>query len=248
MALIGRTGSLLVIVAALAAPANGQDFASRPATLGGPFSRVLVLDAPFSAEAMTRVQEVFPDGTARLHTVTARYYRDSQGQVRAEVDTPWGPYVVVASLGPERVEFYVLDPTKRTYRVELYGVAAQLFNGEVGVAVPVGKVCFEYPPRVVAGLSDAERLRAVNAQVSPDLGIVTASHRYDEFPSVDAKATTIRRSVDYELTNIRREEPPAQLFQVPTDYTLVSIWSSGEDPWVAFAPWQSPPACKPLKR
>src|SRR3954471_583269 len=110
MVLIGRAGSLLAIVAALAAPANGQDFA--PAHLGGPFSRAPVLNAPFSAEAATRVQELFPDGTTRLHTVTARYYRDSQGQVRAEVDTRWGPYVVVASLGPERVEFYVLDPTK----------------------------------------------------------------------------------------------------------------------------------------
>ena len=117
MALISRTGSLLAIVAALAAPANGQDFAR----LGGPFSRVVVLNAPFSADATTRVQELSPDGTARLHTVIARYYRDSQGQVRAEVDTPWGPYVVVASPGPERVEFFVLDPTKRTYRIEGLG-------------------------------------------------------------------------------------------------------------------------------
>ena len=163
MALIGRTGSLLAIVAALAAPANGQDYPR----LGGPFARVLVLNAPFSAEATTRVQEVAPDGTARLHTVTARYYRDSQGQARAEVDTPWGPYVVVASQGPERVEFYVLDLTKRTYRNAAYGIAADLFNGEDGVALPIGKVCFEYQPRVVvgvvAGVSDAERLRAVNA-------------------------------------------------------------------------------------
>jgi hypothetical protein len=117
------------------------------------------------------------------------------------------------------------------------------------VALPIGKVCFEYPypPRVVAGVSDAERLRAVNAQVSPDLGIVTASHRFDEITSVDSKATNIRRSFDYELTNIRREEPAAKLFQVPPDFTLVSI-GSREDPLVGFAPWQSPPACKPLKR
>jgi len=246
MALISRAGSLLAIVAALAAPASGQDFAR----LGGPFSRVVVLNAPFSAEATTRVQDVFPDGTARLHTVTARYYRDSQGQVRAEVDTPWGPYVVVASPGPERVEFYVLDPTKRTYRIAAFGFATQLFNGEGGVPLPVGKVCFQYPARVPTGASDAERLQAVNAQVSPDLGIVTASHRADETPFVDSKATNIRRVVDYELTNIRREEPPAQLFQVPTDYTdytFVSI-GSGDDPLVKFAPWQSPPACKPLKR
>lgn len=206
-----------------------------------------MLNAPFSAEATTRIQELSPDGTARLHTVTARYYRDSQGQVRAEVDTPWGPYVILASPGPDRVEFYVLDPTKRTYKIAGYWTTAQLFNGEGGVPLPVGKVCFEYPPRVSAGMSDDERLRAVNAQVSPDLGIVTTSHRSDEIPSVDSKATNIRRTVDYELANIRREEPPARLFQVPTDYTFVSI-GSREDPVVSFAPWQSPPACKPLKR
>jgi len=244
MAMIRRTGSLLAIVAALAAPANGQDYFPR---LGGPFARVLVFNAPFSAEATTRIQEVSPDGTARLHTVTARYYRDSQGQVRAEVDTPWGPYVVVASQGPERVEFYVLDLTKRTYRIAAYGIAAQLFNGEGGVALPVGKVCFEYPPRVVAGVPDVERLRAVNAQVSPDLGIVTASHRSDEKRALESRATNIRRSVDYELTNIRREEPPAKLFQVPPDYTLVNS-GSRDDPWLVFAPWQSPRACNPQKR
>jgi hypothetical protein len=232
MALISRTGRLLAIVAALAAPASGQDFAR----LGGPFSRVVVLNAPFSAEATTRFEELSPDGTARLHTVTARYYRDSQGQVRAEVDTPWGPYVVVASPGPERVEFYVLDQTKRTYRITAFGFATQLFNGEGGVPLPVGKVCFQYPPRVAAGVSDAERLRAVNAQVSPDLGIVTASHRSDDI-----------RIVDYEVTNIRRGEPPTELFDVPTDYTLVQ-GSLPDDPLFTFAPWQSPPACKPLKR
>jgi hypothetical protein len=89
---------------------------------------------------------------------------------------------------------------------------------------------------VAAGVSDAERLRAVNAQVSPDLGIVTASHRSDDI-----------RIVDYEVTNIRRGEPPTELFDVPTDYTLVQ-GSLPDDPAVTFAPWQSPPACKPLKR
>ena len=197
-------------------------------------------------EAFSRLSPRLP----RLRTDRssyARYYRDSQGQVRAEVDTPWGPYVILASPGPERVEFYVLDPTKRTYKIAGYGVATQLFNGEGGVPLPVGKVCFEYPLFASAGMSDDERLRAVNAQVSPDLGIVTTSHRSGEIPSVDSKATNIRRSVDYELTNIRREEPPAKLFQIPTDYTFVSI-DFHEDPLVVFAPWQSPPACKLLKR
>jgi hypothetical protein len=234
MALIGRAGILLPIVAALAAPASGQPFdCSTPA--GGPFSRVAVLNAPFAAEATTRIRELLPKGTARVHIVMARYHRDSQGRVRAELDTPWGPYVVVEIPTPERVAFYVLDPAKRTYRIATHHIAAHLFNGEGRVALPVGKVCFQINPPVVPDVSDVERLRAVNARVSPDLGIVTESHRSDEIVSVD-----------YEVTNIRRGEPPANLFEVPTDYMLVH--GSHDDPLVGFAPWQSPPACKPIRR
>lgn len=87
MTLIGRAGIPLLIVAALAAPASGQSSESTP--IGGPFSRVAVLNAPFVAEATTTIRELSPDRTARVHTVTARYYRDSQGRVRAEIDTPW---------------------------------------------------------------------------------------------------------------------------------------------------------------
>ena len=227
---------------------EGRTAETRPSP-ASPFTREPVLNAPFSAEATTRIQELFPDRTTRLHTVIARYYRDSQGRVRAEVDTPWGPYVVVATARPEHVEFYVLDPIKRTYWNAAYAIAAQLFNGEDGVPLPVGKFCFQYPSQVPTRASDAERLHAVNAQMSPDLGIVTASHRADEIPSVDSKGTNIGRVVDYEVTNIRREEPPAQLFQVPPDNTdmWVSI-GSGREVLLGFAPWQSPPACKPLKR
>jgi hypothetical protein len=140
-------GILLAIVAALAAPANGQRYdTSIPA--GGPFSRVPVLNAPFAAEATTRIREPLPDRTARVHTVTARYYRDSRGRVRAELDTPWGPYVILDTgdrLTPiqERPAFYVLDPAKRTYRIGNSLVATGLFNGEGRVALPVGKVCFQ---------------------------------------------------------------------------------------------------------
>src|SRR2546428_10098742 len=95
----------------------------------------------------------------------------------------------------ERVAVYVLDPAKRTYRVGTLSIAAQLFNGEGRVALPVGKVCFQHAPPVVSGVSDVERRQSVNAQVSPDLGIVIESHRSDDIGSDD-----------YQLTNIRRAE------------------------------------------
>jgi hypothetical protein len=70
---------------------------------------------------------------------------------------------------------------------------------------------------------DADRLRPVNVEVSPDLGIVTASHRSDKIATVD-----------YKVTNIQRNEPPADLFDVPTNDTLLR--GSHDDPLVIFRP------------
>lgn len=235
MAMLSRAGTVLVALTAIAAPARGQHDASEPA--GGPFTRPAVLNAPFSADAITRVRETLRDGTVREHTVTSRYYRNSNGQVRAELETPWGPYVMLESeiATPDlHGLIYVVDPATRTYRLTGHLFAAWLFNGEGRIALPVGKACFRLA-HAVAGASGDERLRAVNAQFLADLGLVRASHRSDDVGIVD-----------YELTNIRREEPPAELFDVPTDYTLVH--GSPDDPLIAVAPWQSPPACKPLPR
>ena len=243
MATIRRSASLLAILIVVSASARAQELAR----LGGPFSRGVVLNAPFSADATTTVRETYPDGTASVRSVIARYFRDSRGQVRAEVDTRWGPYVVVASTGAERTEFYMLDPVKRTYRETGLWIAAQLFNGEGGLALPVGKNCFEYPAPAAECATHAERLQAVDADISPDLGVVRASHRFDEIPVVASKGMRVRRSLDFALTHIRLEEPPASLFEVPYDYTFVSI-GSHEEPLVGFAPGQSPSACRPLKR
>src|SRR5215510_2290117 len=92
--MVSRAGILVAIIAVLAAPANGQQ-SDRSVAAGRPFSDVPVVNAPFSAEARTTVRQALADGSVREHTVTARYYRNSQGHVRAEVDTPWGPYVIL---------------------------------------------------------------------------------------------------------------------------------------------------------
>ena len=238
MALISRIGILLTIIAVLAAPASGQQY-DRSVAAGGPFSDVPIVNAPFSAEARTTVRQAVADGTVREETVTARYYRNSQGHVRAELDTPWGPYVILKAEihTPDfDVRFVTLDPGKRTYRIAGRFFAELLFNGEGRVALPVGKVCFQNAPPVVADGSDDERLQAVNARLSPDLGIVTESHRSGAI------------AVDYVVTNIRRGDPSADLFEVPTDYTFVRS-SLPEDPLISLAPWrESAPACKPLTR
>jgi hypothetical protein len=239
MTLIHRVGLLLVATFAVVRPAMGQQQDDRSIPAGGPFTRTAVLNAPFSADAVTSIRMLLPDGTTRVDTLTARYYRDSQGRVRAELDTPWGPYIVVGIPDPERptpYPTYRLDPGKRTtYRTFAgYGYAARLFNGEGRFALPVAGICFQFAPPVLADASDDERLRAVNAQVSPDLGIVTASHRSDRIGVID-----------YQVTNIRRDEPPADLFELEP-YTFVN--GSHNDELIGSAPWHLPPSCGPARR
>jgi hypothetical protein len=225
---VNRSGILLLAVFALSMPAAAQQHeSSSPA--GGPFSDV-VLNAPFSARAVTKVREPLPDGTIREHTVTATYYRDSQGRVRAALDNPWGQYVVLWIPGAERSESYALDPDTRTYRNSPRHPAQILFNGEGRVALPVGKACFRVSAPV-AGASATERLEAVHAEVSPDLGVVIASHRSDG-----------PVSVDYELTNIRRGEPPPELFEVPGEYTFVR--GSRLNPLIQLGPWDANRFCR----
>lgn len=224
-------------VLAIAAPMFAQNY-DRSEAAGGPFSRVAVLNAPFSADAITRFRESLPDGTVREHELTARYYRNARGVVRAELETPWGPYVVLEIPRPADSgghASYVLDPKTRTYRNGLHLIATALFNGEGRIALPVARGCFQVAPPVLAGASDSDRLRAVNAETAPDLALTITSHRLDHIGSVD-----------YQVVNIQREEPPAELFELPKDFTLVS--GSADDPMIAFAPWQSSHRCEPLSR
>lgn len=227
MRLIGRSGKLLLIMIALSTSVYGQQYKS-PVAGGGPFSDV-VLRAPFSATATTRVREVLQDGTVREDLVKAAYHRDSRGRVRAALDSPWGQYVFLWIPDPARAAFYVLDPASRTYRIGARFIATALFNGEGRVALPIGKACFRTTPPAV-GASEMERLAAVNARTSADLGVVIVSRWSDQ---------TV--SVDYALTGIRRDEPPAGLFELPANYTAVT--GSPHDPLVTLVPWNVKPVC-----
>lgn len=220
-----RTWMLLAtLVAGIGASVHAQTSDPTDAA-GGPFSRHLVLNAPFSAEATTRIQRVLPDGTTRVDTLTARYYRDSLGRVRAELDTQWGPYVIVEApveVPAPHVAYYAVNPQKGTYQPGAgYYYASELFNGEGRPRIPLGKACFEYPLPAVAGASGDERLQAVHAQVATDLGIVTASHRADGIVTVD-----------YRVTNIRRDEPSPRLFDVAD----LRLTQGPHDPVITIAP------------
>ncbi len=227
-----RAAATWLLLAIVSVPAYGrQHEASEPD--GGPFTRAAVLDAPFSANAITRVRETLPDGTIRDVTLNARYYRDSLGRVRAELDTAWGPQVVLWIPGADRGAFYAVDPASQTYRLAGHFLATALFNGEGRIALPVGKALYRYACPVLDG-SGRERLAAVHAEVSPDLHVVVASHRFDHFGSVDLA-----------LTDVNREEPPSFLFEVPQHLAIAD--DTAGNPLAVFEPWDPARSCSARK-
>lgn len=238
MATACRIVRLLALLLSLPVSADAQ----YAAHLGGPFSDQPMANAPFVADVTTSVRDQHPDGTIRTRSITARYFRDSRGQVRAELDTSWGPYIIVAKSGEEHLEFYRLDPATRTYMEANLIVARWIFNGEAGLPVPAANSCFEASPSA-QGANDEERLKSVNAEVAPELGIVRASSRVVSEPASNAKQLPVQRSSEYELTNIRLEEPPASLFEIPGDYTVAA--ASPATPLVRWTSWSPlPNRCK----
>jgi hypothetical protein len=52
--------------------------------------------------------------------------------------------------------------------------------------------------------------------------------------------------VEYRLANVRRVEPPAQLFQLPADYTVLR--TTHDNPWISLSPAEHPRAADPSKK
>ena len=48
-----------------------------------------------------------------------------------------------------------------------------------------------------------------------------------------------RSTIGYRLSNIRRTEPPARLFEMPPDYTMDAL-PTIKDPWMSFASAEGP--------
>jgi hypothetical protein len=67
--------------------------------------------------------------------------------------------------------------------------------------------------------------------MSSELGLVVVSQRTDHIGSVD-----------YALTEIRRDEPPAKLFEIPAGYTLVQ-GAHIDDPLIEFEAWTPKALC-----
>ena len=204
--------------------------------------RAPVVNAPFSADATTVWQPPASTGQAPLHA-TARYYRDSAGRVRVEQNfVEQGTRAQHIILVPEvdSKTAYVLDPAARTVSTPVPRGLTQLMVGDGGInqfilvkSMRRFLVFFMTPDNVesVSGPGE-ESLGQSSIEGIPVTGTLFVTRvpgfdngRADRWVSPELKLVVYSRSEDthfgvleYQLTNISRSEPRADLFEVPENY------------------------------
>jgi len=208
----------------------------------------VVRGVPYSAQAVTSVKQTLATGGEISTQMTALVARDSEGRTRREQTLraigPWSlggepgresPTVIVIQ-DPVKQVSYALDPRTHLARMGRVRSANELeaarkrenagreesFRREPrnerteslgdqrieGVRAEGKRTITTFPPGSVGNTAPIEIV--VDSWYSPELQVVVMSKRSD--PRVG--------EMTYRLTNIKRGEPPASLFEVPGDYRV----------------------------
>jgi hypothetical protein len=157
MATTRLSAYLLAIFALTSTPLLLAQQADQDDTVSGTVSRLLPFpNAPFSAEAVTTVNQMLRTGTRLEQSTTARYYRDSLGRLRVELlmeglreSKTMSERHIRLTVCPFAREFpdvpeprcYTLDPVTRTKRGGNPWVLPLTKDGHF-LGVPVGGVRF----------------------------------------------------------------------------------------------------------
>jgi hypothetical protein len=201
-----------------------------------------VTGAPYSAVAVTEVTQTLADGNRIEHRSSVAVHRDSAGRVRREQPSvPLGG--LIAQPGEPIVT--ISDPANGTH-VMLNRERRAAFRSRA----PQAGVTFERPVAVaradlakgdIAQSARTERLgdqqiEGVRAEGTRTTMTIPAGSIGNQLPievvserwySPELRVVVMTRRSDprfgetiYRLTEIVRAEPPAELFQVPADFTV----------------------------
>lgn len=199
-------------------------------------ARSVVAGAPFSAVAVKETTQTLSDGTQVVRRLTARVYRDSAGRTRNETmrGGPQGsatgvPMIYDATTGV----VYMLSPSRHT-ALQLPAGAAASAPRQANIITPqsppedikqvAGDTVESLGTQVIDGVT-AEGVRVTST-------IQLAGHAdkvvYERWYAQELRRDVLIKCADprfgaatYRLTEIKRAEPDAMLFVMPSDYTIV---------------------------
>ncbi len=233
-------------VAAQVAPSD-QNAPHRLDLEGGLFAAPAMIDAPFSAEAVTTWKPAAGSGRPELRT-TSRMFRDRAGRVRLEQafagqPAGGGPHRIFVLPDPQRRIAFLLDPAARTAREVPAGLVNMSTVTPDRLVVPVSMRCvisFLRPRSIHHRQGGAPAEEALGQRVL--LGVPAIGTRFaatllwpdntppremtDERWLSDALAIELSSRtedpaigvVEHEVTHLSLVEPSARLFEVPAGY------------------------------
>jgi hypothetical protein len=205
-----------------------------------------VLDAPFSAEAITVWHPPPSSGRGEMRAI-AHYYRDRAGRVRIEQR-------YVGDAHPQRIivwpdtnsqEAYLVDPVARTSHSVPRGLAQMMVGGGCGdhyeLLLPTERYAGFFQVRDIniasGGASEEPERQTIAGIETTGTRFATSlpeglpvSGRGERWVSQELKLVVRSRSedteigiVEYQLSKISRTDPRADLFEVPSDYETAPV-------------------------
>lgn len=229
---------LLMVGAACCSRGFGQD--SVEAVVISPTFAVegrVVKGVPYSAQAVTSVKQTLATGSEISTHFTAVVARDAEGRTRREQTlSSIGPWAMEPSSSPTVILIqdpvkgvnYALDPAKHFGRITRLNIRneeprreeprreeprkerAESLGTQVieGVQAQGKRTVTRLAVGAIGNSAPIELV--VETWYSPELQVVVLGKRSD--PRLG--------EITYRLTNIKRAEPPASLFEVPADYRI----------------------------
>lgn len=212
---------------------------------GGFHGGRVVTGSPFSAVAVTTMSHSLADGTKISNTNKVTLYRDSQGRFRKEGEIPQvsdGPadqprsFVVISD--PVGSKNYLLNPDKKVAHVTAFRErgSKDVKGGAPAADVSGGEKEWGNNPNVTKTSLGTQMINGMNAEGTRYTHVIPAGKIGNDKPititrevwySPDLQMVVQSKHSDprfgdtaYSLTNIQRTEPAANLFTVPSDYTV----------------------------
>jgi hypothetical protein len=206
-----------------------------------------VLDAPYSAEAVTEVIQTLADGNRIEQRTTAIVARDSRGRTRREQHGIALGAIVAQAESPIVT---ITDPAAGTHlnlnqdakvarRSQSTGSFPPALSNGVGagmVAGDTGSATRESSPEVRTrklGIKEVEGIRVEGTETTVTIRAGAMGNRLpihivsERWYSPELKVVVMTRRTDprfgetrFRLTHVVRGEPPAHLFEVPSDFRI----------------------------
>jgi predicted secreted protein len=202
----------------------------------------VVTGAPFSADITDQASQTLADGNTIQHTTTGHMARDSQGRTYIQHTINGGP---LAQNGPTTITFisdpvagysYVLDPNTKTATRRALKSSRDTANSGPPAMPSGGRYAWHDAANRVESDLGTQNINGVNAQGKSITHTIPAGEMGNSKPIVSTSETwyspdlqipVLAKHSDprsgqstYALTNIQRGDPPASLFQIPSDYTV----------------------------